>query len=156
MRNTWIFSALLLSFGVSATAHQTSGFNWMLPEFDGKIFVACMENPDASECQAYLYPCETAFDLSVGAELAAMSSEIRHDLTACFMAQYHNYEDTLWRLAPGSDPDPALSRETNMMYRHHANAPGDCRSTQSEKTEDWRCAAQEISQRLFDVARTTQ
>lgn len=148
MRHAALVAILLMIFGASAAAHPQSGVDWVIPDYDGEALVTCEENHGSAECRAQFFPCETAFDLSADAELGTLPPKIRHDLTACFMAQFNRYQDALWRLAPGSDPDPALTRNTTMMYVHHGNAPGDCRSTQYEKTEDWRCAAREILERL--------
>jgi hypothetical protein len=70
------------------------------------------------------------------------------------MALADLYEVALWNLDPGTDPDPVLAREANpmfnnVMFRHHRNATGPCQSSQDEKTEDWRCAAQELQIRLI-------
>lgn len=151
MRKAVIVSLVAINVAIPAMAHQQSGVEWALPEYDGEILLSCEQNSATLECRAQIYPCETAFGLSIDADLGTLAPEIRHDLTACFMAQYRSYQDALWRLAPGSDPDPALSRDTSMMYAHHGNAPGDCRSTQYEKTEDWRCAAQEMRKQLVEA-----
>ncbi len=155
MRKAAIVTIMLINFGAPAAANQQSDVKWVLPEYDGEALVACEQNSETPVCRAQFFPCETAFELPVGAELGTLPPEIRHDLTACFMAQYRSYQDALWRLAPGSDPDPALTRDArmmnNMMYIHHGNAPGDCRSTQYEKTEDWRCAAQVIRKQLLQA-----
>lgn len=151
IRNAVIVNILLINMGAPATAHSLSGVDWVLPQYDGDALVACEKTPHSQECQALLFPCETAFDIAIGKELSTHSPEIRHDLTACFMAQFNSYQDALWRFAPGSDPDPALSRDTSMMFVHHGNAPGGCRSAQYEKTEDWRCASQKILERLLKL-----
>lgn len=151
MRPTAIVIVSLLSLYKPAMAHPWSDFQWSIPEYDANALIACQSMDETPGCQTRLYPCETAFNLPPGANLAALPIEIRHDLTACFMAQYDHYEDALWNVAPGSAPDPALSRNMRMELRHHRNAFGECWSSQKEKTEDWRCAAQEILFRLLEM-----
>lgn len=136
------FSFLILCG--TANAHPLSDSRWEVIDHDREALVDCAAAPEASGCRERLYPCESAFDLSIDADLAALPDDVRHDLTACFMAYADLYEVALWNIAPGSDPDPIVTRNANslfnnMMFRHHRNASGECRSDREEKTEDWRC-----------------
>jgi hypothetical protein len=154
MRNILLVFVQLLIFCGSADAHSATETSWLLPDYDGQALLTCSTSAKTSDCDVLLYPCETAFGLSTGTELATLPEEARHDLTACFMALADLYEVALWNLEPGSDPDPVLSRQSNKMFdntmfRHHRNAFGNCQSNQNEKTEDWRCASHEFQIRLI-------
>lgn len=147
------YFSFLLSCGL-AYAHPETDNKWTLLEYNGEALLNCSEATDAGNCQTLLYPCESAFNLSAEADLTVLSEEIRHDLTACFMELFDLYEVALWKIAPGAETDPLIVRKANSMFsttmfRHHRNAPGECRSDQYEKTEDWRCASQELLNRLI-------
>jgi hypothetical protein len=156
MRHILLIFFQLLIFCGPANAHRETQTTWLLPGYDGQALVTCSTSAETPGCEVQLHPCETAFGLSTDVDLATLPEGTRHDLTACFMALADLYEVALWNLEPGSNPDPVLARQANKMFnntmfRHHRNAPGNCQSSQEEKTEDWRCASNELQIRLIEA-----
>ncbi len=154
MRYIFLACFYFLFSSQMANSHPESDNKWAFLEYDGEALINCSADLEAGNCQSRLYPCESAFKVSVDADLAVLSQEIRHDLTACFMELFDLYEVALWKIAPGAETDPVVARKANSMFstsmfRHHRNAPGECRSDQYEKTEDWRCASQALLNRLI-------